>query len=135
MSLVSLTRTRRELIEQVLENLGAIVAGQPAEVEDVQRLEKYIDPALSAMATNNIYFVGDSEEIPNDAFLWVAMVIADFAKSGYGRAGDQTLTRGRLDAEDQLKTLTRPATTRPKLRTEGILSAGTRRPWQSDNEG
>jgi hypothetical protein len=119
-----LTRTRRNLVEQALMNLGVLASGQPAENEDVDRVNGLVDPTLAMLAASDIYYVAYDEEIPIEAFLALAAVLANAAKASFGRAGDAALQAEAEQAKYELKCISRPAGGVPLLRTDPVLRAG-----------
>jgi hypothetical protein len=83
------TKTRRELVEQALENLGALAAGQSADTEDVESVDNKVDPLLEEISTEGLLTVGDDEEIDSKIFLPLATLLAEKAAPAFGRPSDQ----------------------------------------------
>jgi hypothetical protein len=120
----ALFKTRRNLIEQALSNLGVLASGQAAENEDVARVDGLLDPLLAMLASTDVITIAHPEEIPVEAFLPLAAVLANAAKASFGRAGDAALQAEAEMAKVELKTISRPAGAVPLLRTDSMLRAG-----------
>lgn len=126
--------TRRQLIDQVLENLGVLAAGDTPAAEDVAKVDRLIDPVLADLQSRAVAYVNDAGTLgPSggaiDAaqYLHLAKVIADEAKAGWGLAGDPSYYVLRQQAEELLRVIGRPPQTRRTLRTDPFLRRGARR--------
>jgi hypothetical protein len=127
------SKTRAELINQCLTNLGVIAEGQSIDADLVSKMDTIVDPAIAELASLDIYYVQDAGEIgPSDgaiedsAFLSVADYIANAACAAFNLPADQKLQTLALLAEQKLRTLAAPART---LRTLGVDPAVSRRFW------
>lgn len=125
--MVDLTRTRRDLVEQALMNLGALASGQSAQTEDVERVDGFVDATLALLAATDIIYIPYSEEIPVEAFLPLAAYLANASKASFGRAGDAALQTEAEQAKYDLKCIARPFGSQPLLRTESVLRGGVER--------
>jgi hypothetical protein len=127
------SKTRAELINQCLTNLGVIAEGQSIDADLVQKMDTIVDPAIAELASLDIYYVQDAGEIgPADgaiedsAFLSVAAYIANAACAAFNLPADQKLQSLALLAEAKLRTLAAPARTLRTLRADPAVS---RRFW------
>lgn len=123
--------TRRDLIDQALDNLGVLPQGSTPAAEDVAQVDRIIDPVLADLAARDITYVpapgqrGPSGgDIDAAQFLHLAAILADAAKAGWGLQGDPSFYVLRTQAEDMLRTIGRPPRTRKALRTDHVLRAG-----------
>jgi hypothetical protein len=126
-------KTRAELINQCLTNLGVIAEGQSIDADLVQKMDGIVDPAIAELASLDIYYVQDAGElgpadgaIEDSAFLSVAAYIANAACAAFNLPADQKLQSLALLAEQKLRTLAAPART---LRTLRVDPAVSRRFW------
>ena len=122
--MADLFKTRRNLVEQALMNLGVLASGQAAENEDVARMDGHVDPVIALLNSQDIIYIPYAEEIPVEAFLPLAAVLANAAKASFGRAGDAALQAEADQAKYDLKCVSRPGTGVPLLRTDSVLRAG-----------
>ena len=122
--MADLFKTRRNLVEQALMNLGVLASGQAAENEDVSRVDGFVDPMLAMLNASDIIYIPYAEEIPVEAFLPLAAVLANTAKASFGRAGDAALQSEAEQAKYDLKCVARPGAGVPLLRTDPVLRAG-----------
>lgn len=127
-------KTRRQLVDQVLDDLGVLAVGQTPGNEDVSKIDALIDPMVADLAGRDVYYVDTpgqigaaGGEIDPAAFLWLSHVLAYLASPAFGLQGDPSFYVLEQRAEDMLRTLARPARTRRTLRTDPILSRGARR--------
>src|SRR5262245_31523137 len=118
-------KTRRELIDLVLDNLGVLVPGQSPGDEAVSRVDGIIDPSFATLAALGIAYIPDAGtpnppaggEIEDAVFLplgdWVAWQVA----GGFNLSDSPSLKMLADAAETTLRTISRPASTRRTLRT------------------
>jgi hypothetical protein len=95
-------KSKQELIDRVLVELGVIGAGQTAAAEDVALITSEIEPVMSDLATRNIYSWGDPDEYDEDAFIHLAKITANSLARAYGIEPDDGK---RLYAESRLRLL------------------------------
>lgn len=119
-----MSKTRSELIDQVLDRLQILVYGQSASDEDVQKVDRLVDGAVAKLSSLAIYYVQDPGElgpangaIEDDAFLALADYIAQFHL-----LADTRIQALSAIAEDQLRTLSAPARTIRTLRVDPALT-------------
>lgn len=121
-------KTRAELINQSLTNLGIIAEGQSISAEDVQKMDRVVDPALSELGELGIYVAQDAGdlgpsggEIEDSSYLSLAAYIANAACSAFNLPADQKLQALSILAEQKLITLSRPGRTRRTLSIDPAL--------------
>ncbi|NGX99387.1 MAG: hypothetical protein G4V63_30580 [Candidatus Afipia apatlaquensis] len=124
-----MSKTRAELIEQALINLGVIAEGQSIEADLVDKMDGIVDPACAELSDLDIYYVQDAGEvgptggdIPDSAFLSLCAYIANAACSAFNLPADTKLQALSQLAEAKLITLTRPARTRRTLRIDPAIA-------------
>ena len=85
------TRTRRDLIDRALSELGVIAAGQTPSAEDVSAVDQLVDAVLDELSTREIVYVDDPGEtgptggaIEPGVFLPVASWLANVASPDFG---------------------------------------------------
>lgn len=126
-----MSKTRAELINQCLTNLGVIAEGQSISDQEVSKMDKIVDPALSMLAALQIYYVQDAGELgPSDgdiedsAFLPLADYIANAACAAFNLPADTKMQALSMIAEAKLITLSAPARTLKTLRIDPALRTG-----------
>jgi hypothetical protein len=128
-----MSKTRAELVNQCLTNLGVIAQGQSIDADLVIKMDGFIDPAVALLASLNIYYVQDAGTlgpsdgaIEDEAFLPLADWIANKACSGFNLPADTKMQALSMIAENNLRTLSAPARTLRTLRIDPALTT-TRR--------
>lgn len=123
-----MSKTRAELINQGLQNLGVIAEGQSISDQEVDKMDAIVDPALAELARLDIYYVQDAGSIgPTDgaiedeAFLAVADYIANRACASFNLPADQKLQALASLAEGKLRTISAPPRTRRTLQIDPAL--------------
>jgi hypothetical protein len=118
-----MSKSRAELINQVLDRLNILVWGQAPSDEDVQKVDRLVDGAVAKLAALNIYYVQDpgtlgpsDGAIEDEAFLPLADYIAQFLLIADARI--QALAQ---IAEGDLRTIAAPARTLRTLRVDPAL--------------
>lgn len=118
-----MSKTRVELVDQILSRLQILQWGQTASDQDIQKVDALIDPAVAKLASLQIYYVSDVGEpgptggaIEDEAFFPLADYIANFH-----RLADERLQALSMLAEADLRTLAAPARTLRTLRVDPAL--------------
>ena len=88
------TKTRTDLVAQILANLGVLAAGQTVSVEDSETADDHIDPALAVLEAEGICSVPDLDDIPLELFPLLADYIALDAGPEFGKATDNKAMEG-----------------------------------------
>lgn len=101
------TRTREELIRQALEEIEVLGTGMPLEEDDQEKVDDYVDPLLSRLATLGL-FVGNPGDETFDIlhFIPVAQLLARDIGPAFGVTG-QKLIDANLTATNAEKELRR----------------------------
>lgn len=81
-------RTQTDLITQALKNLGVLAAGNAADPEDFNYVLENVDPMIRMLASLDICYIGDSNNISGELFLPLAAVLADLCASKFGAPPD-----------------------------------------------
>jgi hypothetical protein len=128
-----MSKTRAELINQCLTDLGVIAAGQSIDADLVAKMDGYIDPAVALLARLEIYYVQDAGSlgpsdgaIEDEAFLPLATWIANQSCSGFNLPADAKMQALAMIAEDNLRTISAPARTLRTLRVDPALTTPRR---------
>ena len=106
-------RTRAELVERTAKRLGILAAGQSLSNEDRVSIDEEIDAMSADLATREVYDLADDEDIPDDAFVWLADVLSvvcapDFGMSEQGLAA-KGITRAQAETKLMAISAARPA--------------------------
>jgi len=128
------TRTRRELIDAVLDNLGVLVPGQAPSDEEVGRVDSHIDSTIAELEAQEIVYVANAGtasppnggEIELAIFNALADCLAWAVAPAFNLAGDPALKVISDQAEETLRRIQRPPRTRKLLTTDIQLRAGHR---------
>jgi hypothetical protein len=128
------TKTRQELLIEALDRLGIIVPGQAPSSTIINKIDGIFDPVVEELADLGIYYVDDPGQIgPTDgniessAFMAIADYLANAAAPKFNLTNDTKLKALAIEAEQKLRTLTRPASTRKFLRMDVGIPTGRRR--------
>lgn len=95
-------KTREQLVLRALNELGVPGAGQTPSAEDAQIVDAEIGPLLSDLAKRNIYNYGDPDAIEEDAFVHLAVILANSVARQFGQAQDES---ERIYRESRLRDL------------------------------
>jgi len=86
-------RTRRDLVTEALDNLGLIAAGQVALAEDFEAVDNKVDGLIAYLETSNDVgglTIDNIDEIPDELFEPIAVLLADVSALKFGMAGVPT---------------------------------------------
>lgn len=91
--MVDVVKTRTDLIERAATELGALTSMQSLADEDRDTIDGYIDPLIQQLATDGVVYIGDTEQIPVEYFLPLAMLLGNAAAISFGQAYSGDLQR------------------------------------------
>ena len=136
-------KTRRDLIDRAIENLGVLIEGQAISNAMVQKVDRILDGHFAELRTEEIVYVSDygtpnpptGGEIPAEYFNPLSHTLAWGAASGFSLAGDPSLAALDTLARETLRRLTRPGRTRRPLKLDAQLRMRTRVTPGSFSEG
>jgi hypothetical protein len=85
-------RTQADLLQEVLENLGVLAAGQTPEQEDLNRVSEKLPSIIALLGATEIVYIPDINNIPDEFFIPLADCVAYFCKQKFGLTGDAAST-------------------------------------------
>lgn len=125
------TKTRLELITEALDQLNIIVPGQAPSSTVINKMDEVFDPVVEMLDGLGIYYVDDAGEvgpsggnIESAAFLALGAYLANAAASKFNLPADTKLKALAMEAEQTLRTLSRPASTRKFLKMDSGIPTG-----------
>ena len=80
------TTNRRDLVNRALDILGVTQTGQPHNDEDYDIVNGLVGPVISRLSSLDITTIPDADNVPEDQFIDVAVLVADAAKQAFGIA-------------------------------------------------
>lgn len=81
-------RTQDDLLQEVLENLGVLAAGQTAETEDLARVSEKLPSIIATLAATEVVYVADINNIPEEWFIPLSNCVAYYCKAKFGITGE-----------------------------------------------
>jgi hypothetical protein len=105
-----MSKTQQELIVAALGKLNACGVGEAPSAEDVEKVRGYVEPRLAQLAADRVYYVPDVEEIDDEAFIPLSILIANAAASDFGQATDDKVDRAQ---EARLRSMNSIVPSRP----------------------
>lgn len=101
-------KTRRQLVDNVLYELGLVASGQAPAAEDVATVDRYVDPTIARLQRLNILSDFDVAQVPDEIYTPLSIMIGDALLAQYG------IPRGSEDDPNSLAS--KVATARDELR-------------------
>lgn len=98
------TRTRSELVNQALANLGVLDAGQTPEIEDANTVDDHVDTVLAELSAKDIVSIPDDDAIPVALFNVLADLLALDCGPDFHKPSDP---RAKLIAENTIRVMVR----------------------------
>lgn len=95
-------KSREQLVARALQELGVVGAGQAPAAEDAKTVNDEIGPLMSDLALRRVYAYGDPDQIADEHFVHLAVLLANSVAVSFGLAQDETK---RLMAEGRLRDL------------------------------
>lgn len=105
-----MAKTRADLVNKALKNLGVLPQGQAAGAEEFNQVDALVDPMIEDLIGRDIVFIEDVDAIEDKYFLHLGHVLAGLAQSEFGMQNDPALTARAIKGEQDLQRL---AATRP----------------------
>jgi hypothetical protein len=97
-----MTRTRDQLVNRALQELRVVGAGQSAAAEDTSFVNDEVEPLMADLASRAIYYWGEDNEVPDEAFSHLAVLLANSVAGAFGQSQSE---EKRLLAERRLRNL------------------------------
>ncbi|MEN3931408.1 hypothetical protein WJT86_10105 [Microvirga sp. W0021] len=94
--------SKATLIEQALNNLGVLGAGQPVEAEDYAKLDRILKSTVAVLAAQKIIYLEaeyDADEFPDELLLPLAQILASNAASAYQLGGSDVMAARQIALE------------------------------------
>jgi hypothetical protein len=82
--MADLFKTRDQLIQRALKELGALLPGEAAAPEDYATVDDMIDPLVAQLNSDTVYYVQDPDQIELDAFMPLARLLANVCGPEFG---------------------------------------------------
>lgn len=109
---MTVTMTRRELVDEAASNVGALAAGATLSDEDLDVIDQMIDPLFEQLAADEILTIGDDDTIPASQFPFLGQLLANLVGPKFGLP----FNKGAKDANEAIiRRLVRAGPTREPL--------------------
>jgi hypothetical protein len=96
--MVDTFKTRDQLIQRALKNLAIIEPGEAPSPEDYETVNDLVDPLLAQLATDQIIYIQDPEQIDLNVYMPLARLLANVAGPDFGSA----INEGAKQADESL---------------------------------
>lgn len=81
-----MTKTLQELETEAFSILTGMDPTSSPSAEDLATIEVYVDPLLEGLASRRVAYIADRDDIPDDAFLPLARLLANVCGPRFGSA-------------------------------------------------
>lgn len=82
-----MSRTRNDLVNEALANLGILAAGQNANAEDFEAVDGKVDALKAWLEATDVVTIDEIDEIPDEIFNQLAVLLADDSALMFGLPG------------------------------------------------
>lgn len=79
-------KTRAQLIQRALKNIGIIEPGEAPSSEDYATVDDLIDPLIAQLAADQIAYISDSDAIELEYYMPLARLLGNAAGPDFGSA-------------------------------------------------
>lgn len=100
-----MTKTRDELIQRALKDLGVLPVGQTASTQEYASVAGLVDPMVADLSARDIYYVEDANAIDDAVFAPLGRYLAYYSAPEFGLQNDPGILSLRPQAEQDLKTI------------------------------
>ena len=80
--------TQEQLVSYVLWRLRARASGQTPMTEDSSDVAALVAPKLADLAARRVIYIGDPDDIPDQALEWVGRILEQAVASAFGTPED-----------------------------------------------
>jgi hypothetical protein len=87
MVLITKIKTRIDLVNEALEHLGILGAGQSASAEDYDAVDEHVEPLLAHLEAIDLVSLENLDEIPPEIFHPLSIMLADESALKFGLPG------------------------------------------------
>ena len=108
-------KTRADLVNQALSNLGILAAGQTADTEDYDAVDSHVDQMFASLEARDIATIDNEDQIPAEWFQALSALLADDAAAEFGGQSNPGLV---LMSENTLREINRSKPTYAVLRSD-----------------
>lgn len=98
-----MAKTRAQVVNRALYNLGVKVRGQAASAEDYEAVDELVDGVVEGLIQREIYFLQDVDVTPEEVFIPLGHILAWAAASIFDQHNDPALLAFSKDAERDLE--------------------------------
>lgn len=81
---MTVTMTRRELVDEAASNVGELAAGATLSDEDLDTIDKMVDSLFEQLSVDEILTVQDEDEIPASQFPFLGQLLANLVGPKFG---------------------------------------------------
>ncbi len=113
-----MAKTRADLVNRALFNLGVAVQGQNPGAEEYNSVDALVDPTIEELIAKDVCFIEDVDAIEDRYFLALGHVLAGNAASVFGMQNDQAIAARMVKGEKDLEQM---SATRPTYATLEIM--------------
>lgn len=97
-----MAKTRADLINRALRNLGALPDGQVAEVQDYNSVDALVDPTIEDLIARDVTYVEDVDAIEEKVFMPLGLILAWNCAAEFGQGDNAALAALAQKAEKDL---------------------------------
>lgn len=98
-------KTRDQLINRALKDLGVLPVGQTASTEEYSSVADLVDPMVEDLSARDIYYVSDAGNIEDAAFIHLGRYLAWISAPEFGLQNDSGIAALGQKAEQDLKVI------------------------------
>lgn len=97
-----MVKTRTEVVNRALYNLGVKPRGETASAEDFESVDELVDGVVESLIKRDIYFLQDVDATPEEIYIPLGHVLAWAAAPVFDQQNDPALLAFAKDAEKDL---------------------------------
>ena len=101
MVIITKIKTRQDLVNEALEHLGVLGAGQTASAEDYDAVDEHVEPLLAHLEAIDLLTLETLDEIPPEIFHPLSIMLADESSLKFGLTGVPTAPGQQINAWQQ----------------------------------
>jgi hypothetical protein len=82
-------KTRTQLVARALQKIKVVGAGQDASARDATMVNDIVEPLMADLGVRGVYAAGDYDEIPDEAFEHLALLLGNAAAPDFGKEASE----------------------------------------------
>ncbi len=102
-----MAKSRVDLVERALKNLGVLPQGQSPNIQEFNAVDALVDTTIEDLIGRDVVYIDDIEAIDEKYFMPLGLILASNCRAEFGLGSDPALPALAIKAEKDLQQISR----------------------------